>query len=130
MKAKILIVDDQPDIRKLIRITLEEKFDILESEDGENALDFIERQHPSIVILDVKLKGKVDGFNVLRTIKSNPKLAAIKVIMLTARCQKQDFEIGALYGADKYFVKPFSPLLLAKIVDEMADTPQSSTCLE
>lgn len=119
MNNKILIVDDHADIRRLVRIALGNEFEILEAEDGATALALIREQQPCIVLLDIMMPGEMDGLEVLQAIKGDPLLMHICVIMLTARAQKQDYDLGAKYGADKYFIKPFSPLRLVDVIHEL-----------
>lgn len=110
---KILIVDDHSDIRHLIRLLLERSFQILEAENGTEALEIIRRERPDALVLDIMMPGDVDGLHVLSAIKSNAELKSIHVAMVTARGQARDFEHATSLGADAYFVKPFSPLALA-----------------
>jgi len=118
MKNKrILIVDDQGELRKLVRMTLEfGDYELHEAENGQRAMDMIDAIHPDVVILDVMMPGEVDGYEACRRIKSNDKTNAIYVILLTARGQKKDIEEGLGHGANAYLVKPFSPLELIRQV--------------
>jgi len=118
MSEKILIVDDHSDIRHLIRITLGKSFEILEAEEGATALSIVRRAHPKVVVLDVMMPGELDGFQVLEAIKGDPALKDIRVIMVTARGQARDYEMGMSRGADGYFIKPFSPLQLTNQIME------------
>jgi CheY-like chemotaxis protein len=117
--TKILLVDDHSDIRRLIRITLGKAFEVLEAEDGSTALEILRRQKPELVVLDVMMPGGMDGLQVLDVIKGDPALAAIRVIMVTARGQASDYEDGMRRGADAYFIKPFSPLQLVAAIKEI-----------
>ena len=115
---KILLVDDHSDIRRMIRISLGKTFDVLEAEDGITALEIVRRTNPDLVVLDVMMPGQLDGLQLLDTIRSDPKLMHTLVIMVTARGQASDYELGMARGADAYFIKPFSPLeLVAAIKD-------------
>lgn len=116
---KILIVEDQVDIRKLIMLTLGEQFEVLEAADGQSAIDLVQLHQPALVILDVGLPGNIDGFDVLKAIRRNPQLAAVKVVMLTGRTHEHDYDLAGFHGADRYFVKPFSPLLLVQVIQEL-----------
>lgn len=116
--TKILIVDDHPDIRRLLSITLGKSYEILEAEDGLAALEIIRREHPRVVLLDIMMPGELDGLQVLDAIKSDPALKNTLVAMVTARGQATDFEIGKQRQADAYFTKPFSPLQVVKWVRE------------
>jgi two-component system phosphate regulon response regulator PhoB len=118
---KVLIVDDQPDIRKLIRMTLEfeDDYQCKEAYNGETALLAIDEWKPDVVVLDVMMPGRYNGLEVCRQIKSAVK-APTKVILLTARGQARDLEEGENAGADKYVVKPFSPGDLVKHVESVS----------
>ena len=116
--TKILIVDDHPDIRLLLSITLGKAYEILEAEDGVSAMEIIRRQRPRVVLLDIMMPGELDGLQVLDLIKSDPALKDTLVAMITARGQATDHEIGREHGADAYFTKPFSPLQVVKWIRE------------
>ncbi|HNJ82407.1 MAG TPA: response regulator [Piscinibacter sp.] len=117
---KILIVEDQPDIRKLIRMTLEfEDYEIHEAADGAFGLRMASAVGPDLVLLDVMMPGELDGLQVCQRIKSDPRLAHIKVVLLTARGQARDREAGQQSGADDYLVKPFSPLQLIETIERL-----------
>ncbi len=118
---KILIVDDQPLIRRLLSITLGRDYEVVEASDGASALNAIRIHKPRAVLLDIMMPGEIDGIRVLKIIKADPKLTGIFVVLLTARGQADDFRLGQENGADAYFIKPFSPLqietwLKAKLV--------------
>jgi DNA-binding response OmpR family regulator len=116
--TKILLVDDHPDIRRLIRITLGRAFDVFEAEDGVTALDIARRQKPDLVVLDIMMPGELDGLKVLAAIKADPELISTRIIMVTARGQVHDYDVGMSLGADAYFIKPFSPLQLVACIKE------------
>ena len=109
---KLLIVDDQLEIRKLIRLTLVRRYDLLEAEDAAGAWEIIQRERPDAVLLDVMMPGTLDGYGLCARIKADPALARTHVILVTARGQMTDRDQGREAGADGYFVKPFSPLAL------------------
>jgi DNA-binding response OmpR family regulator len=103
--VKILVVDDEPKIRRIITSYLEEEgFDVAQAEDGETALHMAAAD-PDLVILDVKMPG-IDGIEVLRALRMRSK---VPVILLTARAEETDRLIGLSVGADDYVTKPFSP---------------------
>ena len=108
--SSILVVDDHADIRRLLSVTLGKGHDILEADNGAQALDIIERALPRVVLLDVMMPGDVSGMDVLKAIRNNPALRSTRVAMLTARGQSSDMDAATELGADAYFVKPFSPL--------------------
>lgn len=121
MKRKALIVDDQPDIRKLIMMTMEcEDFDLREADNGEDAWLVAQKWRPQLILLDVMMPGSLDGYQVCEKVKADPMLGSMtKVILLTARGQKADVERGHEAGCDAYLVKPFSPIELLDTVDRL-----------
>lgn len=117
---KILIVDDQADIRRMMNIALGEDFDLLEAADGITALEMVRQHRPDVVLLDVMMPGGLDGLQVLEMIRNDPKLKHTRVILVSAKGQVSDYELGMQTGANAYFVKPFSPLqLLIAINDQL-----------
>lgn len=117
---RVLIVEDQSDIRKLIRMTLEfEDYEIHEAADGAFGLAMVSAVRPDLVLLDVMMPGELDGLQVCQRIKSDPKLAHTKVVLLTARGQARDREAGAAAHTDEYLVKPFSPLQLIETIERL-----------
>lgn len=114
MKEKrVLIVDDNKELRALIRMTLElNDYDLFEAQDGDDALKIIPVAKPDVIILDIMMPGKFDGLELCRKIKSNVATSATKVILLSAKSQKADIDHGYEAGADVYLTKPFSPLAL------------------
>jgi CheY-like chemotaxis protein len=124
MKGRLLIVEDQPDIRKLIHMTLEfEGYELLEAENGIEGLRQAQHARPVVVLLDVMMPGELDGYQVCERIRADPALAATRVIMLTARGQQADHEAGRKAGADAYLTKPFSPLELIDTIERLAPAP-------
>ena len=116
--SKILLVDDHADIRRLMRVTLGKTFDILEAEDGASALQLARDERPDLIVLDVMMPGELDGLDVLDAVRADPQLNAVRIIMVTARGQVRDTEVGMQRGADAYFVQPFSPLQLTSCIQE------------
>ncbi len=117
---RVLIVEDQTDIRKLIRMTLEfEDYDIHEASDGATGLSLARSERPDIMLLDVMMPGEMDGLQVCQALKKDPATRHIKVVLLTARGQARDREAGQLVGANEYLVKPFSPLQLIDTVEAL-----------
>jgi DNA-binding response OmpR family regulator len=104
-KATILAVDDEPHVLKLVKANLEPSgYKVLMAEDGEKAVEIVEREVPDLVILDLMLP-KLDGYAVCRRIR---EFSAVPVIMLTARSAQVDLVHGFEVGADDYLTKPFS----------------------
>lgn len=116
MKEKILIVDDEKDIVKMLDYNLKKDgYRVISASDGEDALDLAGREHPDLIVLDLMLPG-LDGLEVCKTLKKEGKTSSIPIIMLTAKTQESDKVIGLELGADDYMTKPFSPReLLARI---------------
>lgn len=116
MKEKILIVDDEKDIVKMLDYNLKkEGYRTISAHDGEYALDLAARQKPDLIILDLMLPG-VDGLEACRILKKDKETQHIPIIMLTAKTQVSDKIVGLELGADDYITKPFSPReLLARI---------------
>ncbi|MEK6727858.1 MAG: response regulator [Candidatus Omnitrophota bacterium] len=116
MPIKILVVDDDPDIRDILKLTLsEENYEIFEAPDGEEALKIINAKPLDLVLLDYKIP-KVDGRQVCRLIKKDLLLRHLPVIMVTGKGDISDKVNGIDAGADDYIVKPFEPKeLLARI---------------
>ncbi len=109
---KVLIVDDQPEIHKLLAITLGNDYEVVGAQDGTSALNAIRTHRPKAVLLDIMMPGEIDGLQVLAEIRSDPKLKDTLVVMVSARSQAADQRLGMEMGADAYFIKPFSPLQL------------------
>lgn len=108
MKEKILVVDDEKDIVKMLEYNLKkEGFRVISGFDADDALFLAAREHPDLVILDLMLSG-MDGLEVCKQLKNEKKTAGIPVIMLTAKSQESDKIVGLELGADDYMTKPFS----------------------
>jgi len=115
-KKKILVVDDEEDILKLIKYNLlNEGYSVECVTSGEDALKKVGSELPHLIILDLMLPG-VDGLDACKQIKNDAKTAHIPIIMLTAKGEEPDIVIGLELGADDYITKPFSPrVLMARI---------------
>jgi len=120
---RILIVDDQPEVRELIDVTLRiENYDIFHADNGEKAVAVAKEKKPDVIIMDVMMPGAVDGVEATRRIKADPATRSCKIIMLTAKSQQVDKDLGYSAGADDYFCKPFSPLDLIRKVEEVLNS--------
>lgn len=107
MSYKILIADDEPEIRSLLRLYLEnEAYEVMEAEDGQQALSLLRRQKPDLCILDIMMP-KMDGYHVLQEIR---KESNIPVMILSAKDADSEKILGLNLGADDYLAKPFNPL--------------------
>ena len=106
---KILIVEDEPDIRKLVNYNLaQERFKVLEAEDGEQGLQIVQRDKPDLVILDLMLPG-LSGMELCKILRERSETERLPVLMLTAKAGEADRVVGLEMGADDYLTKPFSP---------------------
>ncbi len=114
---KILIVDDQPEVCRLLQVVLRaEGREILYAETGEEGLKLARRQLPDLILLDVMMPGGMDGYEVARRLKADPATAACPVIAMTAKVQTQDRDNAFAAGADDYLRKPFDMVDLKKRV--------------
>ncbi|MBE7445540.1 MAG: response regulator [Planctomycetia bacterium] len=108
-KEKILVVDDEQDLVKLIRYHLEKDgYKVISACSGDDALFLTRKERPELIILDLMLPG-IDGLEVCRKLKADPALAPTAIIMLTAKGEEADITMGLKLGADDYMTKPFSP---------------------
>ena len=106
---KILVVEDEPDIRKLVQYNLaQERYKVLEAEDGEQALKILQRDKPNLLILDLMLPG-LSGIELCRILRDRTDTARLPILMLTAKAGETDRVLGLEMGADDYLTKPFSP---------------------
>ena len=127
--GKILIVEDEANIRQLVRYNLEkEGFQVMEAADGMQGLRTAQREKPDLVLLDLMLPG-MDGLEVCRTLKGAPATAALPIIMLTAKAEEVDKIIGLELGADDYMTKPFSPRELTARIKAVLRRSQKETAL-
>ncbi len=116
MKSNILIVEDEEDLRSLVKYNLQrENFEVLEAESGEAGLTMVERAIPDLILLDLMLPGR-DGFEICRILKREKRTSDIPIIMMTARGEEADVVMGLELGAEDYIVKPFSPRVLCSRV--------------
>jgi two-component system, OmpR family, alkaline phosphatase synthesis response regulator PhoP len=105
----ILVVEDEPDIRKLINYNLtQDRFKVLEAEDGEQALKILQRETPNLMILDLMLPG-LSGLELCKILRERPDTSRLPILMLTAKAGEADKVVGLEMGADDYLSKPFSP---------------------
>jgi two-component system alkaline phosphatase synthesis response regulator PhoP len=109
MPARILVVDDDKEIVRLLKSYLsQEGFTVFTAPDGAEALHVIRRERPDLVVLDLMLPGR-DGWDVTRRMRADEQLAGIPILMLTARVEDGDKIRGLELGADDYVTKPFNP---------------------
>lgn len=112
-KTKVLVVEDDPDIRELISFNLvREGYEIHPASSGDRGLTLAQALEPDIILLDVMLPG-LDGFEVCRRLRASSQTQGVPIIMLTARSEDADIITGLEVGADDYITKPFSPKVLS-----------------
>lgn len=117
--ARVLIADDDADIRDLVAFKLAQSgHDVTAVEDGMAALRALREQPPDLALLDIRMPG-MSGLDVCRELRATPETASLPVIMITARSQEGDVEVGFAAGADDYIIKPFSPRELSSRVTAM-----------
>ena len=123
-KRKILVVDDESRMRKLVRdFLVKSHYDVLEAEDGEQAIDiFFREKGIALIVLDVMMP-KMDGWQVCREIR---EYSQVPIIMLTARGDEQDELQGFQLGVDEYISKPFSPKILVARIEAILRRTQSA----
>ena len=117
---KILVVDDESGIRKLVKSTLKsEEYQILQAECGQKAVDIAREENLDLILMDIMMPGDIDGLEATRILKHDSKTKCCPIIILSAKGQVEDLAKGRQAGADEYFAKPFSPLALVKKVQEV-----------
>jgi len=116
----VLIADDESAMRLLVNTTIEsESYQVVEAGDGDEAWALIKKHRPALVLLDIQMPGR-NGLEILASIKSDPSLSGVHVILMTARALESDRIAGLAAGADFYLTKPFSPLeLLARVQESL-----------
>jgi len=117
MGKRVLVVDDDRVIQQLLEVNLElEGYDVVATaSDGREALEKIGQLKPDLVILDIMMP-KMDGLAVCRSLKADPELAKIPIVLLSARAQDLDIREGLDIGANAYLTKPFDPVELLDVV--------------
>ncbi len=119
MARKILVVDDERHIVRLVEVNLQRAgYDVIAAYDGIEALEKTKSEKPEMIILDVMMP-RMDGFEVLKELRGNPESKDIPVIMLTAKAQDADIFKGWSSGVDSYLTKPFNPRELLAFVERI-----------
>lgn len=121
--SKILIADDEPSLRLLVRATLSanKSFELIEASDGNEALSKAQTELPELLLLDVMMPG-LSGFEVCERLKNDNKTKKIKIIMLTAKGQQSDRDWALSVGTDYFLTKPFSPIELFNLIEKILST--------
>lgn len=119
MKQSVLVVDDEPQARSMMRLILVRAgFDVVEAKDGYQALDEVERRLPDLMILDIMMPG-IDGFYVCEQLRADEKTANLPIIVLSAMTDADSVSRGKEVGATMYLKKPVSPDDLTRYVQEV-----------
>jgi CheY-like chemotaxis protein len=126
--SRVLVVDDDPLILEVLRTILDlEDLDVSCARDGETALQLLaDAPVPDVIVCDVMMPG-IDGLEVCRRVKDDPRTASVPVILLTARDRAEDRAAGDAAGCDAYLTKPFSPLALIDRIVELATVVRPSS---
>lgn len=115
----ILCADDDPDILSLVSLRLEHAgFDVVRVSDGEAALEVLRTRRPSVSVLDVMMPRRT-GYEVVAAVRADESIRDLKVILLSARVQKADIDLGLKAGADAYLAKPFRSEELVATIEEL-----------
>lgn len=126
MSKKILAVDDEKHIVRLVQINLEkEGYQVVTANNGRQALEVVAAEKPDLIVMDVMMP-EMDGFETLQKLKENVATAKIPVVMLTAKAQDADVFRGWQSGADLYLTKPFNPQELITFVKRIFQNQASS----
>ena len=124
MAKKVLVVDDEPHIVRLLKDALSRRgYDVLCAGAGDEAVTVARAERPALIFLDVMMPN-LSGFEACKQIRADEALAKTPVFLLTARGQERDRQIGEEAGADRYLTKPFSPRQVAQLVDETLGGPE------
>jgi CheY-like chemotaxis protein len=124
-KKKILVADDEPNVRLMIRRILEKDYSILEADNGEKAVGIAEEQNPDLILMDLMMP-KIDGYTACSKIKSDPATKAIPVVILTAVGHKLNKKFAEEIGADGYITKPFTREDLLDMVSRLIKNTELS----
>lgn len=120
MKKKVLIVDDQTEVRELVNVSLQlGNYEVRDAKNGDEAVISANEFMPDLMLLDINMPGgSIDGYGVCKNIKNNPSTAKIIVVMLSSNSREVDIEKGKKAGCNGYLTKPFSPFELMQEVEK------------
>jgi len=117
--AKILVVDDEPDIVRVITKTLEVNgYEVITANDGQEGLEKAKTEKPDLIVLDLMLP-KIDGYKVCGLLKKDTRYVKTPIILFTAKAQAKDVKLGEEVGADAYITKPFEAEVLLSKIEEL-----------
>ncbi len=124
MRQKVLVCDNEDVLRALVRAALDTSdYDLFEARDGDESLELARAERPDAIVLDMMMPGKT-GLEVVAELRADDQLASTRVLMLTARAQAADRDAALAAGADRFLAKPFSPLELMTVVEELLAEPR------
>lgn len=124
--ARILLVDDEPDLVQLVSMRLQGVgYEVTPAYDGQEALDRVKESKPDLIILDLMLP-KMDGYKVCRLLKFDERYQKIPVLIFTARAQAEDIKLAMDCGADAYLTKPFEALVLLEKLKELLEAAKAA----
>ena len=119
--AKILIAEDERDIRELVSFSLQfGGFTVVQAANGAEAVEYAQKEMPDLILMDVRMP-KMTGYEACRQLKSMPELRDIPVVFLSAKGQESEIQTGLEAGAEEYILKPFAPDELVKQVQAVLD---------
>jgi DNA-binding response OmpR family regulator len=122
MTKKVLVVDDQYPIRRMVRWSVEHAgFEMHEASNGEQGLALALTIRPSLMLLDVMMPGRFDGLEVCRQLRARPEMANTWIVMLSGNDAPQDREKGKQVGANAYLAKPFKPAQLSNLIEKLVN---------
>lgn len=120
---KVLVVDDQYQIRHMVRWSVEHAgFELLEAPNGETGIALALTVKPSLILLDVMMPGRFDGLEVCRQLRARPEMAQTWIVMLSGNDAPQDRERGKQVGANAYLAKPFKPAQLSSLIEKLVNS--------
>ncbi len=117
-EARILICDDEPNLRELMRVSLEPDYDLAEAGDGAEAIALLERLRPDLVLLDMMMP-RTSGLAVIERVRRDPELADLPVVVVSAFSTDGDRRAASDAGATEFLKKPFDPTALRSLVEEL-----------
>jgi CheY-like chemotaxis protein len=124
---RVLVVDDDPQVLRLLRVNFElEGYDVASASGGNEALEAIAAEAPDLVVCDVMMPG-MDGFEVVRRLRADDATSGLPIVMLSAKAMGADMRKGMEAGADEYVTKPFDPAELIDVVARLLANKRSRT---
>ncbi len=119
-KKTILVVDDEPNIVELIKLTLGDEYNFLTAYNGQDTIKIAHEKHPDLILLDIMMPG-MDGYEVAKALRSSPDTKDIVIVMVSAKKEDHDILAGIDTGAVAYITKPFKPMEFEEKVKELLE---------